>query len=231
MIKKIFIFSCSFWLSFSLFTKQSHLEKQATRPYTVMLDPAGDAKHTGRTIDDNFERGITLQFTESLKKYLENQPEKRVILTRFPGETLEPLQNANFANRLDVDLYVSIHFYQEQSEKAQLYLYYYLSHPTDEWHKIATDLTFYPYDKAHLWNISKNKAYGNVAANILKKDIFRSYFSYQGLFGIPYKPLLGIHAPAFAIECGLKHKNNFLLLVEPFAQAIMAIIEHLKEPS
>ena len=35
-----------------------------------MIDPSGDAKHTGRVIQDTFERGITLQCAEALKKEL-----------------------------------------------------------------------------------------------------------------------------------------------------------------
>ena len=66
-----------------------------------MLDPAGDAQNPGRTIDDNFERGITLQFAEKLKEMLQEKfPTIRVVLSRTPGESLQPLQNANFANRL-----------------------------------------------------------------------------------------------------------------------------------
>ena len=71
-----------------------------------MLDPAGDAQYPGRIIDDSFERGITLQCVEELQRAITRQfPHVRVVLTRFPGETCQPLQNAHFANRLDVDLY------------------------------------------------------------------------------------------------------------------------------
>lgn len=95
-------------------------------PFTLMLDPAGDAQYPGRIIEDCFERGITLQFVEQLQVIItERFPSVRVVLTRFPGETRQPLQNANFANRLDVDLYISIHCYPESKPKSQLYLYYF----------------------------------------------------------------------------------------------------------
>ena len=87
------------------------LARSVQSRFSIMLDPAGDAKHTGRQIDDNLERGISLQFTEKLKQTLEKQhPEIHVVLSRFPGETIYHLQNANFANRLEVDFYLSIHF-------------------------------------------------------------------------------------------------------------------------
>lgn len=43
-------------------------KNQRTRTYTIMLNPAGDARHTGRRIDDTFERSVTLQYVEKLKK-------------------------------------------------------------------------------------------------------------------------------------------------------------------
>ncbi|HSW75550.1 MAG TPA: hypothetical protein VLG50_00750, partial [Candidatus Saccharimonadales bacterium] len=58
------------------------------QPFTIIIDPLGDPKNTGREIDDVFERGITLQCAEELKKQLNNVlPHIRVILTRVPGET------------------------------------------------------------------------------------------------------------------------------------------------
>ena len=44
-------------------------------PFTIMIDPAGDAKHTGRLIQDTLERGISLQCAEELKKNL-TQPQQ-----------------------------------------------------------------------------------------------------------------------------------------------------------
>ena len=32
------------------------------------MDPSGDAKNTGRLIEDTFERGISLQFAQKLKE-------------------------------------------------------------------------------------------------------------------------------------------------------------------
>src|SRR5579872_1728748 len=73
----------------------------ARTPFTIMLDPAGDAQYPGRIIDDCFERGITLQLAEQLSTVIAQRfPSIRVVITRQPGETRQPLQHANFANRL-----------------------------------------------------------------------------------------------------------------------------------
>ena len=201
----------------------SHSKKQ--KLFTIMLDPAGDAKHTGRVIDDNFERGLTLQFTEQLKKILEERNENiRVVLTRFPGETLEPLQNANFANRLDANFYINISFYQEKEERSQLYVYHYLSKPTDTWQKNLDPTKFYSYDKVHLQNISTSIELGQKVANTLKKKKYRTAFMFKGFTGIPFKQLAGIKSPAIAIEIGLLNKDNWNQFLAPIAEAIEGAI-------
>ncbi len=46
------------------------LETAPREQFTIMIDPAGDAKHTGRLIGDTLERGISLQCAEQLKTAL-----------------------------------------------------------------------------------------------------------------------------------------------------------------
>lgn len=191
---------------------------------TIMLDPAGDAKHTGRTLDDGFERGISLQCAEQLKTMLEQQFGVRVVLTRFPGETLEPLQNANFANRLNVDLYISISCYQETAVKPTLYLYYFCN---DEFAAPQNELGFYPFDKAHLANQQKTKSYLALAHDILNQEPITKKISIAGPFGIPFKPLLGIKSPAFSLELGLKTKDDIKNYVPLLTDCISAIIQKI----
>ena len=225
MRKLWFLITLLLFLSHQL-TANSLLSEKTSQPITVMLDPAGDAKHTGRVIDDNFERGITLQFTEQLKSLLELRNKNlRVILTRFPGETLEPLQNASFANRLNTNFYISVQFYQERSERSNLYLYHYLTKPTDAWQKHIEALHFYTYDKAHLPNVIKSKTLGTMIASTLKKKRYKTFFNYKGLFGIPFKPLAGITSSAIAIEVGLISKNDWENFILPLANAIEVLVQ------
>lgn len=198
----------------------------STKPFSIMLDPSGDAQHTGRVIDDSFERGITLQFAEQLKQVLESRHRNvRIVLTRVPGETLAPLQNANFANRLDVDLYVSIHFYQEKKdEKPNLYLYHFLYNPvTDRWAKHRS-LLFYPYDQAHLHSSTKTVLWGEQVKQVLKHNDFKRLFEVKGLYGMPFRPLIGIKSPSLAFEAGLHNKADWQTYVEPIAQGIEYIL-------
>ena len=200
-----------------------HLFDQPSN-FTLMLDPAGDAKNPGRKLDDSFERGITLQFAEQLKHELELLfPSIRIVLTRLPGETLQPLQNANFANRLDVDFYLSIHFYQERETKPNLYLYHFSYN--DEFITRWFDLAFYPFDKAHLCNKQITCNWGSMMNATLSSDTYKKQFDCKGLYKLPFWPLIGIKAPAIALEAGLKNNQDWHTYIEPLVSALKPIIQ------
>ena len=149
----------------------------------------------------------------------------RVVLTRFPGETIDPLQNANFANRLKVDFYVSIHFYQEKENRPQMTIYYFLYNPiTDLWSK-TKPLYVYPYDQAHLANISKTSVWADRVKAVVSEKKFNAAYDVKGPYGLPFRPLIGIKAPAIALEIGLKNKNDWNTYLEPLAASIGHIYE------
>lgn len=210
------------FLIFLLFSPLLSFPYRQQTLFTLMLNPAGDAKDAGRMLNDCFERGVTLQFAQELKQAIETHyPNVRVVLTRIPGETLEFLQNANFANRLDVDFYLSIHFYKETDVKPKLFLYHYLNDLFII--KIFNNLNFTKYNNAHLISIDQTKKYGESIKKSLEKN---TAFSVKDLSGIPFKPLVGIKAPAIAIEAGLKESLDYKNLVEPVLQALNKILTH-----
>lgn len=193
------------------------------QPFTIMIDPSGDAKHTGRVIQDTFERGITLQCAESLKKELNAIiPDVRVVLSRVPGETIQPLQNASFANRLQADFYISISFYLETNIPPHIAIYQYVTTPTDFWHKYSS-LCFYHVSQAHLINIELATKLGKKLLQILQNNTINNFFMPQGLFAIPYKSLMGIKAPALAIEAGIAQKDDFKHIIKPLIAFIKEI--------
>lgn len=193
-------------------------------PFTIMIDPSGDAKHTGRVIQDTFERGITLQCAELLKKELNKTvPQIRVVLTRVPGETIQPLQNASFANRLQADFYLSICLYPSPDIPNHISLFQYLTSPTDHWHT-HIPLHFYHINQAHLINISLTSEIGKRFLSTLQDKSINSFFAVRGLFSIPFKPLIGIKAPALALEAGLAHKDDFKQIIQPLIACIKEII-------
>lgn len=190
-----------------------------------MIDPSGDAQHAGRKLYDSFERGINLQCAEQLKTILEQTYSGlRVILTRFPGETLEPLQKPNFANRLAVDLYISLASYQEAGVTATLSLYYFCN---EEFVVRSGELCFCPYDKVHVNNQHITQKYIEQVKQFLSQESSIKKCEVYGPFGIPYKPLLGIESPAFALELGLTTPQDVKILIPRIAESLDSVIQEL----
>lgn len=199
--------------------------KKAEPFFTIMIDPAGDASHTGRTVGDGFERSITLNYAQELKKRIESQSSSvRVIITRGLGETVAPLQNANFANRLNVDFYLSLHCYSEHGARSRLSLYYF-SYGDDFTPKTDAKL-FYPYDQAHQVNRETTQKYAQIMKDVLSSNAYNTLFHFDRVRALPFKPLIGIKAPAVAIEMGLKNKQDPLEYLEPLLQAVIAIVSN-----
>lgn len=220
-IKKIILFS---FVSIFAFTMNGLDFFSRSKPFTIMINPAGDAKDAGRVLNDYFERGVTLQFAQDLKKSLESiYSNIRVVLTRIPGETIEPLQNANFANRLDVDFYLGIHFYKEKDQLSKIYLYNYVSDPFYQQRSLG--LYFYHFDDAYLINISKTVSFGSMMKNIFQNSDYQNQFNFMGFFSIPFKPLIGIKSPAIALEAGIKNMNDLQKILKPLVDSIGEIIK------
>lgn len=191
-----------------------------------MLDPAGDAQHTGRKLDDNFERGVSLQIAEKLKTILEERFNNvKVILSRLPGESANYLQHASFANRLNVDFYLSIHCYHEKETKPCLYLYQFSY--GDNFITKQFDLALIPYDQAHLSNSTTTNSFALLMQNILASNAHTNSYTTKGIFKMPFKPLIGIKTPAIGLELGLKNKDDWSDYLEPIATSFAPIIEKL----
>lgn len=198
--------------------------------FTVMIDPAGDAQKMGRTIGDNFERSITFNYAHALKEELEKTvPQLRVVITREPGETAEPLQSATFSNRLHANLFISLTCYHESQEPATAALYYLLYDPiTDFWYKKTARTSWDPYFTAHCANLKLSV----LAAKTLQDAL--SAYRQKGLIqlapyrGIPCKPLVGVQAPAICCEFGISSPDGWRLLIGPLVDGISHVIESLR---
>ncbi len=205
----------AFKIMFFLISLQAY-----AKPYTVMLDPAGDARNTGRLIDDTFERSLTLSCAQQLKQELEaNISGLQVVVTRSAGETIEPLQNAHFANRLGVDLFIRIQVFQEHTARDTISIY--TVSWGDECVVRMSDMTFVSYDKAHLKNFDRTKTLASSLHAACEKLMPGSC---MGIFAIPCRPLLGIIAPALCIEVGLTAKTSWPLHVKNMSIALIELI-------
>jgi N-acetylmuramoyl-L-alanine amidase len=189
----------------------------------IMLDPAGDAQNSGRAIDDSFERSITWHYCYYLQKALEAKfSDVKVIITRQPGEAISELQNANFANRLNVDLFLNINFFQETSTKTQFFMYTYSNN--DDFITQKSEMMFYRYDHVHQYNAKNTHIFAHAIKQSLDTQEFKQKFECKDIIKCPFKPLVGIKAPAIAFEIGLKKKEDWQLYVEPMVTSIETLI-------
>ncbi len=192
-----------------------------TNGYTIIVNPAGNAQQTGRDIHDTFERNYTLKIAEQLKKSLAvEMPYVSVILTRLPGEIAAPLQYANFANRIQADLYLSIHCFEEHTPKPRLYLYQFSY--GEAFGLPKNNLALYTYDQAHLLALNTTKVYADTLCTTLSS--YEKLLEIYGPHQIPFAPLIGITCPALGIEIGLKNNDSWIDFVEPLVAAVKHII-------
>ncbi|TET05772.1 hypothetical protein E3J79_04515 [Candidatus Dependentiae bacterium] len=217
------IFLCT--LNMQMYSRRSYYsEPKPNYRMTIMIDPAANA----RIIEGCFEFGITLQCAEQLKQELEKEYRQlRIVLTRHPGQTVQPLQNANFANRLDVDFYLSIHFYQETDTKPKLSLYHF-SYGNDLVNK-TFDLCFYPYDQAYIFNKAQTEEWIQNMKQILSQENYAALFDVKGPYALSFKPLIGIKTPAIAIEASLRHISDWQQYIEPIITSLRPIITNYQK--
>ncbi len=189
-----------------------------------MIDPIGDAQYTGREIEDTFERVVTLQCAQKLKEMIRNNFDNvQVIITRTAGEKISERQNASFANRMNVDLYLAISLYHQSSIPSNVAIFYYRQNYMDQYHKYDP-YKFYHITEAHL---IKNTLSMNIAKMFIQsfqnKNI-NTYFLPIGYFGIPCMPLFGVTSPAIYIEAGLKNKNDWYHLTDPIIATLKILL-------
>lgn len=212
-----------FYVIHVFFVLPIHEKYQIQR--TVILDPSGDAKRTGRRIGDNFERGLTLQCAEKIKEYIEQHARYiTVIISRMPGDTVYDLQNASLSNRLHADLFVNLNFYQSAETKPTLFLYQF-SYGNDFATNYQQGLALRSYDEAYIINKHITDQYVHTIKQFLLQARYQSLFSVAGGYHLPIKPLVGIIAPSITIEAGLKNKEAWLQYVEPLALAIIEVLK------
>ncbi len=195
---------------------------QPTQKFKLLLDPTGDAQYTGRTIDDTFERGVSLQLAQELKHMLEDlYPEINCVLTRIPGETVEPLQNATFANRLPADLFVHIGIASHTKPLPVIATYVMSSNRSALVQPGAgASLSFEPYTQAHEAISGVSYAQAQAFVHALKNQGSAVAATIVTPRALPFHPLVGMHVPALGIEIAVKSKDELKALLLPIARAL-----------
>lgn len=192
----------------------------------VVIDPAGDARRTGRRIGDSFERGLTLQCAEKIKEIIEERASYiKLIITRMPGDHVYDLQNATLANRI-ADCFINLNFYYTQETKPTIFLYQF-SYGND-FAACQQGLALYSYDQAYRINKNATDRMCLLCKHELSQQKYHSLFTVAGPYSLPIKPLIGVIAPTISCEIGLKSKELWHYCSEPLAQAIITVVGEME---
>lgn len=191
-----------------------------------MLDPAGHAKNTGCMLNKGYERAETYKCAEVLKSRLE-QLNIKTLLTRAPGEVIvHPLQNASFANRVNANLFIQLHFVKA-TDRPTITVHHLMFDPVlDNAQRAKRKLEFTPIHEAHFRNIDTTKNFATSLLKTYKSALTAtSWHVTKKPLGLPLKPLTGICCPAIIIEAELTQDDQWQDLVEPLLQAIIAEVK------
>ena len=201
--------------------------------FTLVIDPAGDERDTGREIGDGFERTCTFHCAEEIKRSIESKrSDVRVVLTRTPGEIADQMHIAAAANKMPVDLYLSLGCYESKDKLPKFYLYRVIYNPaTDIWVKKADTLALVPFDQAYKMHSKKTEQLIHSFYSALKKEEKEYHITTHEPVGMPFKPLMGINAPAIGLEMGCKKSEGWRdtvpLIILALEQLISEQVPHV----
>lgn len=207
------------------------LTRAPQRPFTIMISAAGDAQRVGRTIGDSFERGIALQCAEGIVKTLQEAfPSYRVLLAKAPGAGMDDLHGASFANRLDANMFISLHCFEQTAIQRTLDIYYFSLHPLqDAYYKPDNELTLRSALQAYLPCYTLNKKLAYTFSHLIAQRADTTNLTIRTTLGLPFKPLLGLAVPAIACELGLQTKQDLQIVIPALCKVIQEIITTLTQ--
>jgi len=214
-----------------------------TAPFRIMLDPAG-TQHPSRQIQNVQEKTITLNCAEQLKKEIEQAlPNSAVILTRTAGQAAKnhaahgspqaASQISNYAQRANssqIDLFLSLNFYQETDTKPHLYLYQFL-YSTDNLFALSASkakpspFTFYKEEQSYLFNHAASEKAAHVIQKTANNKQYASLFTTHTVIACPCAQLKGVIVPALVLDMGLIQATDWQQYIAPLVESIKLIAQ------
>lgn len=96
---------------------------------TIVLDPGHGGENLGALgVIEIQEKYLTLELAYELRKQLQQKyPDARIILTRYWDRGLSLTDRVHFANRMDADIFLSLHYNAATHERAVGFETYFLA--------------------------------------------------------------------------------------------------------
>lgn len=194
------------------------------RSFLVLLDPFS-GQTTGRTVKSNYERTIMHQCAQKLQHALEEaDPYIKVVITRL-HQANDPLANQQIANRIQAQLYITLHCFAQQGTSPSLALYHFSL--GKQFVPKIPPFWFCPHYKAHLPVQQKTTEY---AAKLYEhlQSLSRTCHVFRPQ-AIPFAPLLAASVPAIALEYGLRTEGDWQLFIPTLVESIQALANEQKK--
>ena len=183
---------------------------------SILLDPAGDMRTTGRLIGDTYERTCMQQLAQGLKAELEKKGHT-VLLSRLPGEQVTQKEKAQLANQCTVDIVLRLQAYHCANVTPQLHIFYY---DTQQMHATRTTPHVLSYQKAHTLHHKESKGYAQAFYAQLQQEQYTHFLYAHEPIGMPCVALKGVVPPAICIECGMQRPSDWHYLTQPLTEVV-----------
>jgi N-acetylmuramoyl-L-alanine amidase len=92
-----------------IFSVAAAFGQAASNKFTIVLDAGHGGKDPGNSYHGFVEKDIALKTTMKVGKFLESEKDFEVVYTRKTDEFIELVNRPKVANRINADLFVSIH--------------------------------------------------------------------------------------------------------------------------
>jgi N-acetylmuramoyl-L-alanine amidase len=189
-------------------------EECTAKNYVVVLDPGHGGRDPGAVSQDGTlkEKDITLEVAKATKKNLEKtNPGITVELTRSEDKFMSLEARTGFANRLNADLFISIHCNSDtDSSSAGIETYYLSQANSEKAMKVAatennlslakmSDLQATLLDLMVSSKKTESEELATAVSNSLEQVIPKG--RHRGVKQAPFYVLLGAKMPAILVEC------------------------------
>lgn len=177
--------------------------------------------HTGRSMGNQYERGMTLSLATALRdtSMREGLPTRYTLYTspeHYSENHEEYFIKASTANRARVDLSIDLRVFHTNANSTEIFIFYNMHDPAEIWATQRQTLEFIPVHAAQ----KKYSVPSYQCAQLIHAALAAQNIAVKKTVGLPLTALRGIQRPAILIEIGIQKTEQLAPLVPLLAQAL-----------